>query len=133
MALRVLIVEDAPARQEVLTRLCKDHAWILAHTARRAISLAKASEFDLILLDYDLAGVEKGDAMAAAIAQSPNREAQVIVHAMNVIGAQKIQALLPQADLVPLSRMTKNNATFKRLRAQLAEGADIDWRFIFQR
>ena len=35
MLLRILIVEDTPTRQEVLTRLCTDHAWILAHTARR--------------------------------------------------------------------------------------------------
>jgi CheY-like chemotaxis protein len=132
MALRILIVEDTPARQEALTWLCKDHAWVLVHTARRAITLAQAFEFDLIFLDYDLAGPDKGDTVAAMIAQSPNREAKVIVHAMNAAGAQKIQALLPQADLVPLSRMTKDNATFKRLRAQLARGADIDWRSIFQ-
>jgi hypothetical protein len=125
-------VEDTPARQEALTWLCKDHAWVLVHTARRAISLTQAYEFDLIFLDYDLAGPEKGDTVAAAIALSPNRKARVIVHAMNAAGAQKIQALLPQADLMPLSRMTKDNATFKRLRAQLARGVDIDWRSIFR-
>ena len=132
MVLKILIVEDTPARQEVLKQLCKDHAWVLVHTAWRAITLIQAYEFDLIFLDYDLAGLEKGDAVAAALAQSPNREAKVIVHAMNAAGAQKIHALLPQADLVPLSKMTKDNTTFKRLRAQLASGADIDWQSIFQ-
>jgi CheY-like chemotaxis protein len=132
MVLRILIVEDTPARQEVLTRLCKDHAWVLVDTARRAVSLIHAYEFDSVFLDYDLAGPEKGDAVAAALAQSPNREAKVIVHAMNAIGAQKIQAFLPQADLVPLSKMKKDNVTFKRLRAQLAGGADIDWQSVFQ-
>jgi CheY-like chemotaxis protein len=132
MVLRILIIEDTPTRQEVLKQLCKDHAWIMAHTARGAISLAQAYEFDLIFLDYDLAGSEKGDAVAATIAQSPNRDVRVIVHAMNAAGAQKIQALLLQADLVPLSKMTKDNATFKQLKAQLAGGADIDWQPIFQ-
>jgi CheY-like chemotaxis protein len=132
MTLRILIMEDTPARQEVLTRLCKDHAWVLAHTARRAITLIHAYEFDLIFLDYDLAGPERGDAVAAAIAQSPNLHSKVIVHAMNAAGAQKIQALLPQADLVPLSKITKDNVTFKRLKAQLAKGVDIDWQSIFQ-
>jgi CheY-like chemotaxis protein len=131
MTLRILIVEDTPSRQEVMTRLCKDHAWVLVHTARRAVTLIHAYEFDLIFLDYDLAGPEKGDAVAAALAQPPSRETRVIVHAMNAAGAQKIQALLPQADLVPLSRMTKDNATFKRLKNQLAKGADIDWQSIF--
>jgi hypothetical protein len=51
---------------------------------------------------------------------------------MNADGAQKIQALLLQADLVPLSRMTKDNATFKRLRLALANGPNIDWRTIFK-
>jgi CheY-like chemotaxis protein len=132
MILRILIVEDTPARQEVLAKLCKDHAWILAHTARRAVTLIQAYEFDLIFLDYDLSGPEKGDSVAAVIAQSLNREAKVIVHAMNFAGAQKIQALIPHADLLPLSRMTKDNATFKRFRAQLARGADIDWSSIFR-
>jgi CheY-like chemotaxis protein len=132
MTLRILIMEDTPARQEVLTRLCKDHAWVLAHTARRAITLIHAYEFDLIFLDYDLAGPERGDAVAAAIAQSPNLHSKVIVHAMNAAGAKKIQALLPQADLVPLSKITKDNVTFKRLKAQLAKGVDIDWQSIFQ-
>jgi CheY-like chemotaxis protein len=132
MVLRILIIEDTLDRQEVLTRLCKDHAWVLVHTARRAITLIHAYEFDLIFLDYDLAGPEKGDAVAAAIAHSPNLHSKVIVHAMNAAGAQKIQAILPQADLVPLSRMTKDNATFKRLRVQLARGVDIDWQSIFQ-
>ncbi len=67
MVLRIFIVEDTPARQEVLTRLCKDHAWVLVHSARRAISLVHAYEFDLIFLDYDLAGPGKGDAEAAAL------------------------------------------------------------------
>ena len=70
--------------------------------------------------------------MAAAIAQSPKREAKVIVHAMNAMGAQKIQALLPQAYLVPLSRITKDNATFKRLRIALANGPDVDWISLFK-
>jgi CheY-like chemotaxis protein len=132
MALRILIVEDTQTRQEALIRLCKDHAWVLVHTGRRAITLIRAYEFDLIFLDYDLAGLEKGDTVAEALAHSPNRETKVIVHAMNAIGAKKIQALLPRADLVPFSRMTKDNATFKRFRDQLAKGVKIDWQSIFQ-
>ena len=55
MALRILIVEDTPERQEVLTSLCKEHAWIMVHTAPRALKLLEAYDFDLIFLDYDLA------------------------------------------------------------------------------
>jgi CheY-like chemotaxis protein len=130
---RILIVEDTPARQEILTRLCKDHAWVLAPTARRAITLLGSYDFDLVFLDYDLAGPEKGDPVAVALAQGRNRAARVIVHSMNAGGARKISEILPQADLVPLSKMTRNNATFKRLQAELARGANLDWQGVFRR
>jgi len=132
MALRILIVEDTPERQQVLTRLCKEHAWVLVHTGARARMLLGAYRFDLIFLDYDLAGPEKGDAVAAFLPESPNQEARVIVHAMNSTGAQKIKAILPQADLVPLSKITRDNATVKRLQEALWHGADIDWAFVFR-
>jgi CheY-like chemotaxis protein len=120
--LRVLIVEDTPERQEVLRGLFRDHAWITVHTAARAICLVEAYDFDLIALDYDLAGPGKGDEVASVIPGSRNAGATVIVHAMNSKGAERIVALLPKAKLLPLSRITRNNRTFKRLRSELAEG-----------
>ena len=129
--LRILIIEDTPARQEALTRLCREHAWVLVHTAARAMTLLSAYRFDLIFLDYDLAGPEKGEAVAAFIPQSPNREARVIVHAMNANGAAKIRAILPEAEIVPFSNIVRNNATVKRFKEALRQGADIDWAFVF--
>jgi len=131
MALRILIIEDSPERQEVLCRLCKDHAWVLVHTARRAIALLGAYDFDLILLDYDLASTEKGDRVAAFLAQSSNQTVKVIVHAQNSPGAKKIQAILPLADHVPFSKLIKSNATTKRLREELSRGPQINWDYVF--
>ncbi len=128
---RILIVEDTPARQEILTRLCKDHAWVLAHTAWRAITLIQAYDFNLIFLDYDLAGPEKGDVVAAALSASRHHNARIIVHTQNAPGAEKIKKLLPRADLVPFARLTRDNATCKRFREELRKGADIDWRLVF--
>ena len=54
--MRILILEDTPERQEILKQLYRDHAWVLVHTAQRAIRLLEAFEFDLVSLDYDLAG-----------------------------------------------------------------------------
>ena len=129
--LKILIVEDTPERQEILKRLCKDHAWVLVQTARRAISLLNAYGFDLIWLDYDLAGKEKGEAVAAVIRSGANRRAKVVVHSMNSPGARRILELLPEADLIPLSKITRDNATFKRTRGELARGASLDWRLVF--
>ena len=60
-ALRVLIVEDTPQRQEVLTALYRAHAWVLVHTGRRAQVLLEAYDFDLLSLDYNLRGDLTGE------------------------------------------------------------------------
>jgi CheY-like chemotaxis protein len=132
MPLRILIVEDTPERQEVLTRLCKDHAWVLVHTVPRALKLLEAYDFDLIFLDYDLAAGEKGDRVASFIPQSRNAHAKVIVHTQNAPGAKRLQGFLPQADVVPFAKMIRNNATFKRLQEELARGVNLDWPYVWR-
>ena len=127
----MLIVEDTPQRQEILSNLFRDHAWILVHTVQRALRLLEHYDFDLILLDYDLAGEGKGDRVARGIVNSRNAEAKVIIHSMNAIGAQKTMNILPDAEFVPISKMTKSNAVFKRLRQEFAKGVDIDWSYVF--
>ncbi len=57
LPLRILIVENSPARQKTLKNLFRDHAWILVNTARRALKLIEVFDFDLIALDYDLDSV----------------------------------------------------------------------------
>ena len=131
--LRILIVEDTPERQEILRSLFKDHAWVLVNTAKRAIRLLDAFDFDLISLDFDLDGNKKGDEVAAFISRSRNSKTKVIVHSMNSQGAAKISRFLPNAEHVPISKMTKTNRTFKRLRQELSEGVDINWAFVFGR
>jgi hypothetical protein len=93
--------------------------------------LLEAYTFDLIWLDSDLAGEEKGSTVAAAIISGANRHALVIVHSMNSPAASRIRHLLPDAELIPLSKITSNNETFKRTRDELAKIAAIDWRFVF--
>jgi CheY-like chemotaxis protein len=131
--LRVLIIEDTLERQEALQRLVKDHAWVLVHTASRAIRLLGSYEFDLIFLDFDLAGEERGDRVAAAISGSGNAKAKVIVHSMNDPGAKKIAGVLANVELVPFSKITKSNAVFRKLQQELQRGVDIDWSFVFRR
>ncbi len=129
--MRILIVEDTPDRQKTLIRLYREHAWVLVNTARRAISLLDAYTFDLISLDYDLAGPEKGDIVAEHIRGSRSARALVIVHSMNALGAQRILSELPDAVAVPLSKITRDNGTFNRLRSQLRGGAGVDWQAVF--
>lgn len=130
---RVLIVEDSPDRQKLLTNLYRGHAWVLVNTAGRARTLLSAFTFDLISLDYDLAGGEKGDAVAESIAASSSAGALVIVHSMNAAGAGRIRAVLPEAVAVPISKMTRDNATSRRLQEQIGSGASIDWAAVLRR
>jgi len=123
MSLRVLIVEDQSDRQEILKSLFKDHAWVLAHTAARAVRLVNAYRYDLIALDYDLAGEEKGELVAEAIAASPNAAVPVLVHSQNAPGAARIRKHLPNAVAAPIASITRDNASFKRLREAFARGA----------
>jgi CheY-like chemotaxis protein len=128
VVLRVLIVEDTPERQEWLQSLYREHAWILVHTAARAVRLVQAYEFDLISLDFNLAGPEDGDAVAAAIAASRNARTPVVVHSLNPRGAARLAELLPHAVCVPVSQLVKSNATVKRVRQALRQGVPQDWR-----
>jgi len=131
--LKILIVEDTPERQEILKKLYKDHAWVLAHTAQRAVKLLSVFEFDLISMDYNLAGPDCGDSIASFIPESINAESKILIHSMNKQGADKIKKFLPNADYVPVSKLTKTNQIFKKIKSELKKGPEIDWAFVFSR
>lgn len=105
----------------------------MAHTSARAIRLIEAYRFDLIALDYDLAGPGKGDEVAQLIAGSKNAETEILIHSMNDPGVQRIKMSLPNATAVPISKITRDNTTFKRIREELKRGVKIDWAFVFRK
>ena len=127
----VLIVEDDKDRQEILKNLFKKQAWILIHTAERAVRLVQAFRFELISLDFDLAGPGDGADAAQAIADSENRDACILIHSMNVNGAERIKQILPHAVWVPINQITQTNDRFKRLRKEIGRVPDIDWAYVF--
>jgi hypothetical protein len=129
--LRILIVEDTPQRQEILRNLYKVHAWVMVHTVDRAKGLIEAYDFGLISLDYGLGGEKRGDEIASYISQFRNAGSKVIVHSMNAQGAKRILEILPRSEHVPLSKMTKDNSTFKRIQEKLSRGAEINWHYVF--
>ena len=131
--LKILIIEDTPERQEILKRLTRNHAWILVHTVARANRLLDAYDFDLIFLDYDLAGEGSGEQIAVCIRKSRNRNARVIVHSMNHQGRGRILEILPDAHGIPISKIVRDNSTFKRFRESLDKSLNIDWSYVFKR
>lgn len=128
MPLRVLIIEDTEERQKVLISLYRSHAWILANTGNRAITLINAYDFDIISLDYNLRGELTGADVAKEIKSSRNAETSIIVHSLNPKGAKQILNILPNAISYPVSKMIRSNKTFKYLRTKIDElGVYFDW------
>jgi CheY-like chemotaxis protein len=126
--LRVLIIEDTEERQKVLISLYRSHAWILANTGNRAITLINAYDFDIISLDYNLRGELTGADVAKEIKSSRNAETSIIVHSLNPKGAKQILNILPNAISYPVSKMIRSNKTFKHLRTKIDElGVYFDW------
>jgi CheY-like chemotaxis protein len=127
MSLRVLIIEDIEERQKILTSLYRSHAWILVNTGHRAIALLNSYEFDLISLDYNLAG-ELNGADVAKVISDRNKNTRVIVHSLNSRGCDRILQILPAAIPYPISKIVRSNQAFKRLRANIDRlGTTFDW------
>jgi DNA-binding NtrC family response regulator len=133
MPLKILIVEDSPKRQGILKNLFREHAWIMVNTAKRANTLISVYDFDIISLDYDLDERDKGDVVAEFIKRSRNAKAKVLVHSMNVQGVTNIQMHLPNSIAIPISKITRDNKTFKRFRDSINKDLDIDWGRVFKR
>lgn len=130
--MRVLIVEDSPERVTFLKSLYRDHAWIEVRTVKRATLLLDAYDFDVISLDYDLAGEGKGDEVARYLVGSRNSNVDVIIHSDNAVGAGKIKTFLPKAVHVPTSKIIQSNERFKELRHELGKDPNTSWTEIFR-
>jgi len=57
--LHVFITEDSPNRLEIMRQLYRVHAWIHANSSERALKLVAHYYYDLLSLDFDLAGEKR--------------------------------------------------------------------------
>ena len=103
------------------------------NTARRAIRYVDVYDFDIISLDYNLDGPENGDVIAEFIKRSCNAESKVLVHSTNAQGVKRIQAYLPNSVAIPISKIIRDNQTFRRFRQSININLDMDWSYIFKR
>ncbi len=126
--LKVLLIEDTEARQQILTSLYKSHAWILVNTGKRAMMLLNAYDFDIISIDYNLRGELTGAYIAEYLKLSRNKNARIVIHSLNPKGAKSILTILPHAIIYPVSKIVRSNKHFKYIRSKIDElGAAYDW------
>ena len=98
--MNVLIVEDAPVRVKKLIRFIPDSQCVHVSKGEQAVEILGKETFDLVFLDFDLAGTLNGLDVARAIRQLGHRPV-VVVHAMNIAGASQIARVLPDAIRCP--------------------------------
>lgn len=89
---RILIVEDMPTEAELLKVLCESegHAVILAPTAGAALDYLAGDDFDLLLVDIALPGMD-GNALISQLRGEP-RFAEIPVL---VLTAWNVDAVVP--------------------------------------
>ncbi len=101
---RILILEDNPMRIDLFRRFVGGKArFQIFETAWPAIKALQTFKYDLIFLDHDLGGQQMvtddkingtGYDVAKALANTLNKDTQVVVHSCNPVGAKNMMAVL---------------------------------------
>lgn len=96
--MRVLILDDEPARHALLGMKWAAHTVVQAWTASEAIRALNGEVFDVVSLDHDLGPASRGDGdrVARYITTMPpaRRPAIALVHSSNPVGAKAMAQTL---------------------------------------
>jgi len=115
-----MFLDDDPGRYKQYRQFIEPDVEIdWAETVDRAIYFLATNRYDLISLDHDLGGqqmVESGYGtgweVAKWISEHDVGNPQIHLHTLNPIGAKNMLALLPNAHIMPFTRikyeMTRN-------------------------
>ena len=108
--MRALILEDDGNRIRQFKQRMLEMGWVADYvdTAPAAIKLLREKKYDIIFLDHDLGGEvyvntsrpDTGSEVARYIAVNPV-SCPVILHTLNVPGADYMKDMIPQAIHVP--------------------------------
>lgn len=112
---KVLILEDNKDRIKTFKQKLSEHDLYFFDDVKEAVQgFTLLGPFDLILLDHDLDNKifvdsnepNTGYQFALFLSQE-DTNAQIIIHSMNVKGAQNIKSVLPQAEVIPFHILKK--------------------------
>ncbi len=118
--MKILILEDNEERQRLFRENLKDHILIIVETSKLAIKNLINEKWDITFIDHDLGGkvyVPSGENTGYEVAKFLEENKKyipkyVIIHSLNVVGANNIKQALPHAVHIPFA-WTKEN--IKRL------------------
>lgn len=101
--MRILVLDDEPARHTLFALAWKGHDIVQAWTAGEAECHLHGERFDLVTLDHDLGPASRGNGLRVTrfIVGMPEeqRPRQVLVHSSNPVGAQAMLGTLQHAGL----------------------------------
>ena len=114
--MKILILEDNFERQEQFRKNLSGHNIEITDSSKVAIEKLTNEKYQLLFLDHDLGGlvgVESGENTGYEVAEflkfnNQHMPQNIIVHSLNVPGAQNIIAALPNAVHIPFA-WTFNN------------------------
>jgi len=107
--MNIFILEDSYNRIKKFKMNLIGHTIIHTDNINDAKSILKSNKFDCIFLDHDLGEVDieynNGYQLAKWIAQENITYTRLIVHSSNTVGSQNIKFVIPQAELIPFTRL----------------------------
>lgn len=109
--LRILVVEDSELRSQFLSDKFSEHDVQVVKDPLAAVEFLNHAKYDVIFLDYDLTAVpsqallEKGTGIYVAkrLSETINKSTPVVVHSMNIRGAEYMVGILENAVMVPFN------------------------------
>lgn len=107
--MRILVLEDDPARHKKIRRRLIGNVVVIVETAQEAIDLLRDEDWNLLSLDHDLGGeqmVESGEGTGWEVAKwlenHPERKPKrILLHSYNTPGRENMLACLPDAENCP--------------------------------
>jgi CheY-like chemotaxis protein len=107
--MKILVLDDSKTRLSQFKQKLIGHIVDCAETAKEAIELLEKNEYQQAFLDHDLngkvhqpSGPCTGYEVAKWISEHGDKKPlRIVVHSFNIIGAQNMITLLPEATYIP--------------------------------
>jgi hypothetical protein len=117
--LRIIVLEDMQSRIEYFKEQYKHHDIYFFDSVIDCINAFKLitdKPWDIFYLSHDLNGTiytdsneyNTGYTVAKYLSENDTSIKKIIIHSANSVGAEKMKLLLPQAEIIPFTKLNEN-------------------------